>query len=214
MKAAVKTMTKTDLLKILTGMFVGCLLISNILAAKVFTVYNDITLTCGVLIFPVVYIINDVLAEIYGFEKARTVIYLGFFMNLLAVIVYSIAILLPSPSYLSEMEAAFKTVLGSTSRLLIASFAAYLVGSLSNSWIMVKMKEKSEKKLMWRCMLSTFIGEGLDSIIFVLIAFLGILPFNVLAIMVISQALAKTVFELIIFPVTKLVIGRINLLED
>lgn len=207
-------MTKTSLLKFLTGIFVGSLLISNILAIKVFTVVGNVTLTCGVLIFPIVYIVNDVLAEIYGFKKSRSIIYLGFAMNAIAALVYFIAIQLPSPVYLQEVGDAFKIILGSTPRLLVASFAAYLVGSLSNSWIMVRMKAQSENKLMWRCMLSTFIGEGLDSIIFVTIAFLGTLPISTLLIMILSQAVAKTVFEFVVYPITHTVIKRIKTLED
>lgn len=207
-------LTKTSLLKILTGIFVGSLLISNILAIKVFTVFGNVTLTCGVLIFPLVYIVNDVLAEIYGFKNAKSVIYLGFAMNAIAALVYFIAIQLQSPVYMQDVGEAFALILGSTPRLLGASFAAYLVGSVTNSWVMVKMKARSENKLMWRCMLSTLIGEGLDSIIFVTIAFLGLLPLSTLLIMIVSQTVAKTVFEVVVYPVTHVVIGRIKKLED
>ena len=149
---------KTQLYSILTGVFVACLLISNVLSAKTFT-FSNVVLPTAVIIFPIVYIVNDVMAEIYGFRKARNIIFLGFALNLLAVSAYSIAISLPAPDYATDGAAAFAATLGSTWRILIASFAAYLVGSLVNACVMVKLKEKLQQQLMFRCVLSTLIGE-------------------------------------------------------
>lgn len=98
-------------------------------------------LPCAVIIFPVVYIVNDVLAEIYGYKKARKVIFLGFLLNLLAIICYQISIMLPAPVYFTGSE-AFATVLGNTSRVLLASFTAYIIGSLVNAYLMTYLKEK------------------------------------------------------------------------
>lgn len=205
--------TKTQLYQILTGVFVACLLISNILAAKTFTLGSFI-LPTAVIIFPVVYIVNDVLAEIYGFRKARSIILLGFILNALAVLAYSIAIILPAPDYAAEGAAAFATVLGSTWRLLFASFAAYLIGSLINALVMVRMKEKLEKYLMFRCVLSTLIGEGLDACVFITIAFYGTMPVHDLLIMIAAQAAFKTVFEIIFYPATRYTIGRVQRLPE
>jgi uncharacterized integral membrane protein (TIGR00697 family) len=205
--------TKTELYQILTGVFVGCLLISNILAAKTFTVAG-IVLPTAVIIFPLVYIVNDVMAEIFGYEKARNVIILGFLMNVIAVTSYSIAIALPAPEYAVEGAAAFETVLGSTWRLLLASFAAYLIGSLANASVMVKLKKKHENLLMVRCILSTIIGEGIDAVIFILIAFAGTMPVSDLFVMIVAQALVKTLFEIVFYPVTRTVIGKIRLLAE
>jgi uncharacterized integral membrane protein (TIGR00697 family) len=205
--------TKTQLYQILTGVFVACLLISNILASKTFTI-GSIVLPTAVIIFPLVYIVNDVMAEIYGFRKARNIILLGFVLNLVAVISYSIAIALPTPVFATESAEAFAIVLGSTWRVLIASFSAYLVGSLVNARIMVKMKQHLENQLMLRCIFSTLIGEGLDALIFITIAFAGTMPVNNLIVMIIAQAMFKTVFEIICYPATRLTIKKINTLAD
>lgn len=203
--------TKTDLYQMLTGVFVGCLIISNILAAKTFTLLG-LTLPSAVIIFPIVYIINDVLAEVYGYAKAKRVIMLGFAVNLLAVICYTIAIQLPAPVFAAEGAAAFALVLGSTWRMLLASFSAYIIGSLLNAKLMQKMKDG--KSLMARCVLSTLLGEGVDALIFITIAFVGTMPMATLATMIVAQAAFKTLYEIVVFPVTKAVINRVKRLDD
>lgn len=201
-------LNKTDIYAMLAGIATASLIISNILAFKTFTIM-DIVLPCAVIIFPVIYIVDDVLAEIYGFKKARRVIYLGFVMNLVAVILYNIAILLPAPVYFTE-SVAFQTVLSNSLRVLIASFSAYFFGSLLNAYLMVYLKEKAEKQLFLRCILSTICGEGLDAIIFITIAFFGTMPLTALLIMIISQATFKTVYEIIIYPLTRKIIKQIK----
>ena len=205
--------TKTQLYQMLTGVFVACLLISNVLAAKTFTIGN-IILPTAVLIFPLVYIVNDVMAEIFGFTKAKNVILLGFAMNVLAVVLYSIAIALPAPIFATETADAFAITLGSTWRILLGSFIAYLIGSFMNAYIMVWLKSKAEKYLMLRCILSTLFGEGLDAAIFIGIAFIGTMPFKDVLIMIIAQATFKTVFELIVYPITRIVINKAKMLEE
>lgn len=204
--------TKTELYSILTGVFCTCLIISNILASKTFTFY-DIVLPCAVIIFPVIYIVNDVLAEIYGYSKARKVIFLGFILNLLAVICYNISILLPAPVYYTGSE-AFSTVLGSTGRVLLASFTAYMIGSLVNAYLMTYLKKKAEKYLFFRCITSTLCGEGLDAIIFITIAFYGTMPLMVLLTMIIAQALFKTIYEIVVYPLTRYVIHYVRRLPE
>lgn len=204
-----KNPTKTSLFPILCAVFCACLLISNILAAKTFTLTEQIILPCAVIIFPIVYIVNDVLAEIYGFKKARQVIFLGFLLNLLAVISYNIAILLPAPVFYTGSE-AFATILGNTFRVLVASFLAYLLGSLINSYTMVRLKEKAEKYLFFRCIFSTLLGEGTDALLFISIAFYGTMPLTALITMIIAQALFKTGYEIVIYPVTRKVITSIR----
>ncbi|WP_299525547.1 queuosine precursor transporter [uncultured Methanobrevibacter sp.] len=205
-------LTKTDLYAILVGIFCAGLIISNIIATKTFEFFW-ITLPCGVIIFPLIYIVNDVLAECYGFKKARRAILLGFFMNLVAVICYNITMILPAPSYFVGDE-AFQVVLGSTLRLLIASFAAYLIGSLINAKLMVYLKEKYENKLFFRCISSTFAGEGMDALIFITIGFLGTMPVITLFTMIVAQALFKTAYEIVIYPLTRRVIKDVKALED
>lgn len=200
-------------MQILTGVFVACLLISNVLAAKTFII-GDVILPTAVIIFPIVYIVNDVLAEIYGFDKARTVILWGFVLNLLAVLAYSAAIALPAPMFATESAAAFAVTLGSTGRVLIASFAAYLVGSFVNAYVMVKLKEKMNDYLMFRCIASTFVGEGLDAIIFITIAFIGTMSLENLVLMIIAQSAFKTAFEVVVYPITKTTISHIRKLAE
>ena len=197
---------------ILTGIFTASLIVSNIIAGKTFDFFS-FTLPCGVVIFPVIYIVNDVLAEIYGYEKARKVILLGFFMNLVAVICYQITILLPAPAFFENSE-AFSIVLGSTFRLLVASFAAYLAGSLVNAKVMVYLKKWDENKLFFRCMVSTLFGEGLDAIVFIFIGFLGTMPLEALLLMIVAQALFKTVYEIIVYPLTRTVIFKVRKLPE
>lgn len=204
--------TRNELLGAIIGIFVGSLLISNILTSKQFTV-GELSLTCGVIVFPIVYIVNDMLAEIYGYEIAKKIIMLGFVVQLIAVLSYALAIALPAPSYALESADAFATVLGSSGRILLASFIAYLVGSLLNAKVMVKLKRKYEDRLMYRCVTSTLIGEGVDSTIFLTIAFLGILPFEEILILILCEALFKICFEICVYPVTRTVIHKARALE-
>ena len=207
-----ENLTKTELYAIITGVFTVCLIISNIIAGKTFSFFSFV-LPCGVIIFPVVYIINDVLAEVYGYEKARRVILLGFAMNLVAVICFQITIWLPAPSFFENSE-AFAVVLGSTWRLLVAGFAAYLVGSLVNAKLMTYLKSWDEDKLFFRCIASTFFGESLDALVYITLAFFGTMPTEALISMIVVQALFKTLYEIIVYPVTRKVISSVKALPD
>jgi len=210
-----KNMNKTLLYTILATLFVGCLLISNILSFKIVTV-DGINLPAGVIIFPIVYIVNDVLAEIYGFKSACRVILLGFAINSLAVIAYNIAIAWPSPVWF-EGAAAFETVLSNTFRILIASFTAYLIGTSLNSYVMVKMRDNKapgSKGLFIRAITSTLVGESVDAMIFITIAFFGTMSTSALLMMILTQAMIKTTYEIIVFPLTKLTINIIRVLPE
>lgn len=207
-----ENLTKTELYAIITGVFTVCLIISNIIAGKTFSFFSFV-LPCGVIIFPVVYIINDVLAEVYGYEKARRVILLGFAMNLVAVICFQITIWLPAPSFFENSE-AFAVVLGSTWRLLVAGFAAYLVGSLVNAKLMTYLKSWDEDKLFFRCIMSTLFGESLDALLYITLGFFGTMPTDALIAMVFVQAIVKTVYEIIVYPLTKYVIVRVKALPE
>ena len=207
-----ENLTKTELYAMLAGVFTACLIISNIIAGKTFDFFSFI-LPCGVVIFPIIYIVNDVLAEVYGYDKARRVILLGFFMNLIAVICYNVTIWLPAPAFFENSQ-AFSIVLGSTFRLLIASFAAYLVGSIVNAKAMVYLKKWDEDKLFFRCIVSTLFGEGLDAIIFIIIGFVGTMPLEALVMMIVVQALFKTIYEIIVYPITRIVITNVKKLPE
>ena len=200
-----------ELYPIITALFCGCLIISNILASKTFSLY-DIILPCGVVIFPLVYIVGDVLTEIYGFTLAKRTIYLGFIINLIAVIAYQIAIFLPGTDLATSN--AFSIILGSTPRILIASLISYLVGSYVNAYFMKILKEKYTDYLFARCSISTLFGEGLDAIVFITIAFAGLMPNEVLITMIICQGAFKIIYEIIVYPITRTVINWIKSLDD
>lgn len=201
-------MSKSEIYAILTGVFTASIIISNIIAGKTLNLYY-ITLPCSILLFPVIYVINDILTESYGYQKAKRVILLGFIMNVVALISYTITIMLPAPSFFVNSE-AYSIVLGSTFRLVIAGFAAYLVGSIVNAQVMVILKQKAEEKLFLRCLVSTFAGESFDSFIFLTIGFFGTMPLTSLFLMIVTQVFFKTGYEIVIYPITKRIIRLIN----
>lgn len=201
---------------VLVTVYVACLLISNVTAVKTFSL-GPFSLPAAVLLFPVVYIVNDLLAEVYGFKKARKAIYLGFALNLFMVGYFTLAIALPAGPFFGAQE-AFATILGSTPRMLVASLVAYLVGSTLNAKIMVSMRDASKGKggfaLFSRCIVSTLFGELCDSFIFITIAFLCAMPYSQILVMVATQAAFKTLYELIVFPATNVIIKKVRGVES
>jgi len=176
---------------------------------------GPMTITAGVIVFPISYIISDCIVEIYGFARARMVIWLGFAMNLLVTVLLQIGLWLPGDAQWHG-QAAMALVFGAVPRILLASFTAFLCGSMVNAYVMSRMKERrggSAKGFSARAILSTAFGEGTDSAIFFPIAFGGVLPWRTVAVLVITQALLKTVYEIIILPVTLKVVGRLRAVE-
>jgi uncharacterized integral membrane protein (TIGR00697 family) len=193
-------------------LFAICLLISNILATKILMI-GPWAAPAGVLIFPVAYILNDVITEVWGFRKARLIIWTGFAVNILAVLFFTIGIVIPGAPFWQNQE-AFATVLGNTPRIVVASLSAYLIGSFLNAFVMSRMKVATQGKGFGvRAILSTLVGESADSIIFVSIAFAGVFPIGVLVTMIFTQAMLKTVYEILILPVTIWVVGFVKLTE-
>ena len=197
-------MKKENLYGILSGVFCASLIISNIMAFKTFVV-GGVVLPTAVILFPVVYITNDILAEVFGFEKTKNVIMTGFAMNVIAVIGYNVAIRLPAPVFF-EGQDAFQMVLSNSFRVLVASMVSYIIGSLTNAKVMENMR--NGKSLFSRCVLSTLVGEGLDAVIFITIAFVGTMPMNSLLTMIVCQAMFKTVYEIVCYPVTRKLIMK------
>jgi hypothetical protein len=204
---------KVSLLFMLAGiLFAACLLISNIISSKIMML-GPWAVPVGVLVFPLSYIINDVIAEVWGYRKARFIIWAGFGVNLLALLFFSLSIAVP-PAAFYESQNAFATVLGSTPRIMAASLIAYLTGSFLNAFIMSRFKViTSGKGLPLRAVVSTLAGEGADSLIFITVAFAGLFPAGVIMTMVLTQALVKTVYEIAILPVTVVVIQKIKMIE-
>lgn len=194
-------------------LFTTCLLISNLISSKIISI-GTLSVPAGVIIFPLAYILNDVITEVWGFGKARLIIWSGFAMNLIAVIFYTLAVQWPAASFWSGQE-SFSSVLGSTPRIAIASLTAYLFGSFVNAFIMSKFKLMTKGKgFTLRAIVSTLAGEGIDSLVFITIAFVGIIPVNQLIIMVVIQAAVKTVFEIVVLPLTIMIVNRIKTIED
>ena len=190
-------------------LFCVCLILSNFLESKLIQI-GPIQATGGLIIFPIAYILNDCIAEVWGYKKARLIIWAGFAMNFFAVAVAQLAIALPSAPYYEGQE-AFASVFGATIRIAIASFIAFLVGSFLNAYVMSKMKVASKGKgFGYRAIASTLIGESADSLIFFPIAFAGIVPFNDLLILIASQAALKTLYEIVILPITIKVVNLVK----
>lgn len=205
-----ENLTKMKVYSILVGVFCGCILMSNILGTKTLNMYF-IALPCSILIFPLLFIVNDILSEIYGFKMTKDVIYLGFILNIIAVTLYAIAIMLPSNS---DSANAFSKILGSTPRLLLAGICSYFAGNFLNSKVLIKLKKKYHELLFVRCVGSTIVGEAADSFIFITVAFYGIIPNYVLLTMICCQIIFKVLYEIIVYPVTRIVIYRIREIDD
>lgn len=196
----------------ITALFVTCLITANIIAVKLVAVFGLI-LPAAVLIFPISYIVGDVLTEVYGYAAARRVIWLGFFCNLLAVLAIWVAGLLPPASFW-QGQGAYETILGFTPRLLIASFLAYLVGEFANALVLAKLKVATNGRWLWtRTISSTIIGQGLDSLVFITIAFAGIIPLEGMMSAVIGQWGFKVVYEILATPLTYVVVGWLKRAE-
>lgn len=200
---------------ILTVIMVTFVIISNIMNAKQIQL-PFIVCNAGMFTFPIIYILSDVFSEIYGYYWSRFTCYLSFAMNLIVVICFSIAISCPSPEYFTASE-AFKTVLGSVPRTSVASFIAFLLGDFVNDKVFARMKEKHLNDMTgfgWRAILSSFVGELVDSCIFLPLAFIGQMPVETLCSMIIMQVFTKTLYEVIILPVTSLCVRYINKFEN
>jgi uncharacterized integral membrane protein (TIGR00697 family) len=190
----------------IVALFITCLITANIIAVKLISLYGFI-LPAAILIFPLSYIIGDVLTEVYGYRQARRVIWLGFFCNFITVVAIWIGQMLPSASFW-DGQASYERILGYAPRLLFASFLAYLVGEFSNAFVLAKMKIATKGRWLWlRTIGSTLIGQGLDSGIFITLAFVGTIPLNAFFSAVVIQWLAKSLYEAVVTPLTYVVVA-------
>lgn len=190
-------------------LFNVCLIAANLLETKVIQIGN-ITATAGLIVFPISYIINDCIAEVWGFKKARLIIWSGFAMNFLVVAFGQLAVSLPAAPFWNGEE-GFNFVFGLAPRIAAASLVAFLAGSFLNAYVMSRMKVASNgKNFSARAILSTVAGESTDSLIFFPIAFIGLIPAKELLILIGTQAVLKTVYEIIILPVTIQVVKYIK----
>lgn len=197
---------------VLFGLFITCLLISNVIAGKLVSIAG-VVLPSAVILFPITYILGDVFTEVYGFRKTRLVIWGGFAANLLMSLVFLAAVALPSPSFFAD-SAAYAKVLGTTPRIVFASLAAYWAGEFANSIVLSLLKKATKGRHLWmRTIGSTIAGQALDTALFIAIGFLGEVPLPVLLQMMIAQYLFKVSYEVIGTPLTYLIVGKIKKIE-
>jgi queuosine precursor transporter len=204
---------KKDFLPVITGLFVGVLILSNILASKMVQI-GPFVFDGGTLLFPLSYIFGDVLTEVYGYRESRKVIWTGLAMLvIMSVNVWLIGLLPAEPNWTFQED--FQNILMQMPRIALASIVGYFAGEYSNSVVLSRMKVLMKGKWLWaRTIGSTLVGQFFDSALFVFLAFAGLYPASVLVVMVASNYLFKTVIEVVFTPVTYLVIGFVKKNED
>lgn len=199
---------------ILAVIFCVCLIVANLMEIKTVEL-GPLVITAGVIVFPVSYIINDCIVEIYGFARARFVIWLGFLMNLFVTVLLQIGLWLPGDAAWTG-QSAMQLVFGAVPRILAASFTAFICGSMVNAYVMSRMKMRAGNNgrgLSLRAIVSTILGEGTDSAIFFPIAFGGVLPWSTVLTLILTQTLLKTCYEILILPVTLRIVKRLRSIE-
>ncbi len=202
--------------------FAGALIASNIIAIKVVDIsglvggWLDYFQPAAIIVFPVSYIIGDILTEVYGYATARRVIWSGFFANAMVVLAIVVAQEMPAAPFWGDQE-AYDAILGQTWRIVGGSFTAILVGEFANSFVLARLKRKTQGRFLWmRTISSTVIGQGLDSAIFLTIAFFGtatIANGEALWAFVWRAWLIKTLYEVVATPLTYLVVNTMKRLE-
>lgn len=201
MKKSLKDIAVERLYTWLIVLFVSILIISNIASTKIVAV-GPVVFDAGTILFPFAYIIGDILTEVFGFKRTRRVILLGFVSLFIAVTTFSIVQYLPSdPTW--PNQAAYESILGFIPRIAIASFIAYLIGETLNSYVLAALKVRYKGRRLWlRLMGSSFVGHAIDTVIFSIIAFAGVMPGDVLVSLIITVFIMKMATELIVSPIT------------
>jgi len=196
----------------LTTFFVVVLVISNIIANKQVQLPFGITMPAAIILFPITYILSDLFSEVYGYKWSRLTNILGIIMNLFTVMVFMIAISMPAPSHF-ELQIEFSKVLGSTPRILFASTMGIYIGDLLNDITFEIMKKKhigSHKGFKRRAIISSLVGQFGDSLVFIPIAFYGLMPFKVMLNTIIMQPIIKVAYELLILPITNKLVLKVS----
>ncbi len=206
----VKETNKVSVLFMFFGMlFTVCLITANLLGTKQIAL-GPISVTGGLIIFPVSYIINDCVCEVWGYSKARLLIWTGFLMNFFFVSVCALCDAIPGAPYWNN-EAGFHAIFGLAPRIAAASFMAFLAGSFINAYVMSRMKVKSNGRFFsFRAIASTVFGESADSLIFFPLAFYGVIPTRELPILMLWQVVLKTAYEVVALPVTYRVVNFVK----
>ncbi len=196
------------------ALFVTILLCSNVIgAAKVCTVWG-FTFGAGVLFFPISYIFNDVLTEVYGYARARKVVWAGFGAIIFASFMSWVVVTLPPAASWNDQR-AYESVFGQTPRIVFASLVAFFVGEFANSYVLAKMKVKTEGRHLWaRTIGSTIVGEGVDSLVFYPVAFLGVWDKQLVLQVMVGNYIIKVLWEALVTPVTYQVVGFLKRAEQ
>lgn len=197
---------------IISAVFVGLLLISNVGAVKLISA-GPLIVDGGAFLFPLVYIVGDVLTEVYGFKAARRVIFVSFGMAILAALTFWLVQISPAaPGW--ENQAAFESILGFVPRIVLASVSGFLVGQLLNAWVLAKIKQRTKEKKLWvRLIGSTAVGELADTIVFCTIAFYGIITGSEFINYVVVGYVYKTLLEVVLLPITYRVVRHVKARE-
>ena len=189
-------MSSHTALMTVTALFVTLYLVSNVMAVKVISIFGLFYFDAGTITFPFAYMLGDVLTEMWGFKTAKKVIWMTFFCNILMVLCTQIGVWLPSPDYLDTTAQAYTRIFSYVPRIVIGSLVGFLLGELSNAWLMEKIKEKTKGKKLWvRTIGSSAVAYWFDSLPFVLIAFLGVVTTHDLILMILFQYGAKLLIE-------------------
>ena len=183
---------------VVTALFVTLYLVSNIMAVKVISFFDIIYFDAGTITFPFAYMLGDILTEIWGYHKAKKVIWMTFLCNIIMVIFTQVAVWLPSPDYLEGTAIAYDNVFTYVPRIVIASLTGFLLGELSNAWLMDKIKKKTEGRFLWlRTIGSSVAAHLLDTVPFVLIAFIGAMTWRDIIMMIATQYFMKLGIEVL-----------------
>lgn len=197
---------------LLSTLFCVCLIAANVLETKQISV-GPVSLTGGLIVFPVSYIINDCVCEVWGYAKARLLIWMGFAMNFFFVLLGALCDWIPGASYWDN-DAGFHAVFGLAPRIAAASFVAFLAGSFVNAYVMSRMKLHSQgKHFSLRAIVSTVAGEGIDSLLFFPLALWGVVPTDELPVLMLWQVVLKTLYEIVALPLTIRVVRRVKRYE-
>ena len=194
---------------LITGLFVAVLLISNVASSKL-VAFGPLSFDGGTILFPISYIFGDILTEVYGYHKSRQVIWIGFGCAFLMMVIFIIVGWMPSAAGWDNQD-AYNKILGMTPRIVIGSLIAYFSGEFSNSYILAKMKIFTKGRWLFsRTIGSTIVGEGVDTLIFIMVAFAGVYSWDVVWLLIVSNYIFKVSFEVIATPITYAVVGYLK----
>jgi uncharacterized integral membrane protein (TIGR00697 family) len=202
----------STLFLVITALFITSLIAANVIAVKIIDPFGWVV-PAGIIIFPATYIFGDILTEVYGYARARQVIWLGFFCNLVFVLAMVAGERVPAASFWDGQE-AYERILGYTPRLLLASFVAYLAGEFLNSFVLARLKVATRGRFLWlRTISSTVVGQGADSLIFATIAFYGEVPDPALREIIWHVWVLKVAYEALATPITYVIVTRLKAVE-